>query len=86
MNICVRDSHQARGIGASLVEQLIKRAERERAKRISLSVHKDNIRAISLYRRSGFEVDSFAMALELHGKEHTTSGKTFQSSQHEGVP
>ena len=67
-SICVDDSYQGQGIGSNLMDKLIRWAERDAAKRITLSVHKDNIKAISLYEKYGFQLDSFKMALEL-GKE-----------------
>ena len=86
LSICVHDSNQGRGIGSNLMKELIRWAEREGAQKIALSVHRDNIKAISLYKKYGFKVDSFRMTLDLHGKEDKISDRPFQSGQQEGKP
>src|SRR4029077_7815027 len=43
-----------RGIGQSLIDATLRDARRLRLVRIELTVHADNMRAISLYKRVGF--------------------------------
>lgn len=53
--ITVRKSHWGKGIGSALTRQQITFAKTAGAKVISLEVRSDNLRAISLYRKFGFE-------------------------------
>lgn len=85
LSICVHDSHQGQAIGSKLTEELIRWAGKEGAKKITLSVHRDNIKAISLYEKYGFKVDSFTMALELReskrGLETSLSNKLANTNE-----
>lgn len=85
MSICVHDSYQGMGIGSDLMEELIKYAQREGARRITLSVIRNNVKAISLYRKYGFKPTSnsmmpldLMMTLELHQKEEKIVEEKYQ--------
>jgi ribosomal protein S18 acetylase RimI-like enzyme len=75
MSICVHDAYQRQGIASRLMEQLVRRAKSDGARRIVLSVHKDNVKAIPLYEKYGFLVDSHRMALELDGEQGREAGR-----------
>ena len=53
--IAVVPSARGKGIGSALLEALLERARAEGYRSISLSVDRNNARAIELYRRHGFE-------------------------------
>ena len=68
-SIAVYPEFRGRRVGTLLLGSVIARAERDRARAISLSVHRDNP-ARRLYARHGFEVvdepgDALTMVLEL---------------------
>jgi len=54
LGIGVLPSHRGQGIGTALLEALLKEAERQGVRSMSLSVERDNP-ALGLYQRLGFE-------------------------------
>ncbi|MCK4732800.1 MAG: GNAT family N-acetyltransferase [Methanophagales archaeon] len=63
--ICVHDSYQELGVGSNLMEELISYARGKGAQRIILGVQRDNVKAISLYKKYGFKPASYpTMILE----------------------
>ncbi len=70
LSIAVADSHQGIGLGTFLMNCLIDEARRRRMRGIELHVFKHNQRAISLYKKLGFEmvgqtVDRLQWVMEL---------------------
>lgn len=69
---------RGQGVAPQLMSALLEAARQHSAKRVALGVHKANVRAVSLYRRFGFEVvkeisqqaplDSLEMELQLGGE------------------
>lgn len=67
--ITVRKSHWGHGIGSDLMERLIAFAKTSGAEVISLEVRSDNVRAIALYRKFGFEsFGTFRKFFKIDGK------------------
>ncbi|WP_287154555.1 ribosomal protein S18-alanine N-acetyltransferase [Candidatus Solincola tengchongensis] len=56
MTLAVREDLRRRGIGARLLLELVRRAERMGARFLTLEVRKSNRPAIELYTRFGFQV------------------------------
>ena len=57
----VHDDHAGRGIGTALMAALVDAADRWYAlRRLELGVYTDNVRAVALYRRFGFEDEGVA--------------------------
>lgn len=54
LGICIRDDYQGRGLGSKLMEYLIADARKRGIKRICLRVSSDNIKAINLFKKYGF--------------------------------
>jgi RimJ/RimL family protein N-acetyltransferase len=48
---------RGRGIGLALLEAVLQDARRLRLVRIELTVHADNLRALGLYKRVGFQIE-----------------------------
>jgi ribosomal protein S18 acetylase RimI-like enzyme len=76
--IAVVPSARGKGVGSALLDALIARARDEGYERISLSVDRNNARAIGLYQRHGFhrvgeEDDSVTMLADLRPSQ-TTEG------------
>ncbi len=63
LSICVHDAYQGCGIGHRLVAELIRWARAHNASRVQLMVHRDNLKAVSLYKKNGFTEDSYQMSL-----------------------
>lgn len=68
--MAVRPGRQERGIGKALLEALLARAHQAEVPGVSLSVERENARAVALYRSAGFQVtgrvaDSDTMLLDL---------------------
>ncbi|HEX3814231.1 MAG TPA: ribosomal protein S18-alanine N-acetyltransferase [Mycobacteriales bacterium] len=53
--IGVRESHQRRGVGAALLEELLAEADGRSVPAVLLEVRVDNLVAQRLYKRNGFE-------------------------------
>ena len=53
----IRSGSQGKGIGAQILSDIKKACEKENKIRIELTVDKDNMRAINLYKRMGFEIE-----------------------------
>lgn len=60
--IGVRASASGRGIGTALLDELDRWAVRRGVRRLALTVMAHNERAISLYRRCGFELEGMRRA------------------------
>lgn len=58
-NIAVRRSDQGKGIGKKLLGHLLREAKRRHVRIATLEVRVSNVRAISLYRKFGFEGVAF---------------------------
>jgi len=58
LGIAVKDAYHEMKVGSRLTEELITRAKKGRAKKIVLSTHTQNAKAISLYRKYGFKHSS----------------------------
>lgn len=66
LGISVRDDWQRRGVGTRLMETLIELADHWLgALRIELTVFTDNVAALALYRKFGFEVEGVHRAYAL---------------------
>jgi len=58
LGIAIHDDWQGRGVGTALLQAAIDLADRWlNLKRLELTVYCDNLPAIKLYRRAGFEVE-----------------------------
>lgn len=55
LGIVVSDPFQGRGLGSRLVEEVLRLARGRGVREVVLSVLSDNVRAIRLYRKFGFE-------------------------------
>lgn len=67
--ICVHDSYHGLGVGSNLMGEMIRYARGKEAQRIILGVQRDNVNAISLYKKYGFKPASYPMmTLELSRK------------------
>jgi GNAT superfamily N-acetyltransferase len=55
LGIVVHDADQGKGLGSRLIEVLLKFAQAENIRKISLMVYIDNIKAIRLYEKYGFK-------------------------------
>lgn len=80
LNLCTAPGNEGQGLGARMLQTLLKVARGQRAQRVFLEVRPSNPRAIALYERSGFNEigrrpryypardgreDAIVMALEL---------------------
>lgn len=54
-SVSVKEDYQNQGIAFKLLQQCVLKAEIEDFTEISLEVHKNNVKAISLYEKFGFE-------------------------------
>ena len=55
-NIIVRKDLRKNGIGSKLLEKLIEESQNEHASSLTLEVNQNNIPAISLYKKYGFNI------------------------------
>jgi putative acetyltransferase len=53
----IKNGFQGKGIGAKIVSTIKENCEKENKIRIELTVDVDNLRAINLYKRMGFEIE-----------------------------
>lgn len=53
-NVAVHPEHRGQGLGAAIVQTLIKHAKAERLATVTLEVRVSNVPAISLYKKFGF--------------------------------
>lgn len=71
LGIAVASAHQRRGMGSALMGALLDAADNWLGVlRIELTVYTDNVGAISLYRRFGFEVEGTHRAYALRDGEY----------------
>ena len=56
LGICVKTEFQSMGLGSVMIDELISHAKMQKIGCIELSVLKDNIRAINLYKKKQFIV------------------------------
>ena len=54
LNLCTSPGHEGQGLGARMLQALLKIARGHGAQRVFLEVRPSNPRAIALYQRSGF--------------------------------
>ena len=54
LNLCTAPDHEGQGLGARMLQALLKIARGHGAQRVFLEVRPSNPRAIALYQRSGF--------------------------------
>jgi ribosomal-protein-alanine N-acetyltransferase len=64
-DIAIHPAFQSRGIGASLLTEVISCIRKLRGKRVFLSVRALNDPAVSLYEKLGFEVYDVAYTMKL---------------------
>lgn len=55
MNIVVRKDKRNEGIGSKLLDKIFKIAKQQKAQSITLEVNENNLPAIKLYQKLGFE-------------------------------
>ena len=53
----IKNGFQGRGIGAKIISEIKEHCEKENKIRIELTVDVDNMRAINLYKKMGFEIE-----------------------------
>jgi ribosomal-protein-alanine N-acetyltransferase len=56
LGICILEEYQGKGFGKAILSELINLSNKEKIDELYLSVDKDNINAISLYKKFGFEI------------------------------
>jgi ribosomal protein S18 acetylase RimI-like enzyme len=61
----LRDGYRARGLGAALLRAALEAARARGLARIALEVYDTNVRAITLYRRFGFEQEGVKRAARI---------------------
>ncbi len=76
LGIGLLDSAQGRGLGKALMQTVLTEARARGVPAVTLGVHKDNVRAVELYKGFGFTVvgdlsqqrpnDSYEMILRIH--------------------
>lgn len=57
-NVCVNRNHRGKGVGLFLMNNIIEVAKKQSCTRLILDVSKDNTRAVHLYEKVGFIVES----------------------------
>ena len=79
LGIVVSDKYQGMGIGKKLMEHLINFSKKIGLKKIWLATYFDNIRALHIYKKYGFEVEGIFMYDEFFGKtpKHVVSMALF---------
>lgn len=66
----VRESHQSRGIGRTLLGEAVVNARRVGLRKLELTVQASNARALRLYRSIGFETEGMRRrAMVVEGRE-----------------
>ncbi len=55
MNIVVKKDKRKLGIGSKLLEEILKSAKKLEAKTVTLEVNENNLPAIKLYQKYGFQ-------------------------------
>lgn len=56
--ICIDSEYQGRGFSTYLMDKMIKNIKRENVRFVTLEVRKSNVKAIELYKRYGFYVET----------------------------
>jgi perosamine synthetase len=69
IGVCVLPSYQGKGIGRLLLQFLVNYATLEGIEQLRLTVDKDNVRALHLYRSYGFEIQETRPTLYLMVKD-----------------
>ncbi len=54
--ICIRNGHEKQGYGRLMTEKTIQKALQLGYKEVILTIHKENVRAIHLYAKTGFDI------------------------------
>lgn len=55
VNLCISDSSRRKGIATAIIKLAEKRAKEEGKKAIALTCQKDNLAALALYEKLGYE-------------------------------
>lgn len=56
--VAVHDGFQQRGIGTTIIQQVIHYAQKQRCRRLTVATQLENVSACKLYEKCGFQVDS----------------------------
>ena len=71
LGMAVHDDYQDRGIGTALMEAVLDMADNWlNLKRVELDVYTDNLRAVHLYKKFGFEIEGVRKALAFREGEY----------------
>ncbi|MCU0850651.1 MAG: GNAT family N-acetyltransferase [Candidatus Thermoplasmatota archaeon] len=54
--VCIRNGYEHRGYGQLILDQTIQKAKQLGYQEVILTIDKENIRALNLYQKNGFEV------------------------------
>lgn len=54
--ICIDNRYQSEGVGGLILQELLEQVRVNGIETVTLTVHQDNSRALSLYRKAGFKV------------------------------
>lgn len=68
-NFCIDKNHQNKGNGFKFLECLIKEAKKCGVKIITLEVDTNNLKALSLYEKTGFKKDRYIKNFYSNGKD-----------------
>ena len=67
LTFCVKPNLRRQGIGRLLLEQAIQAARQQKARRLFLEVAADNLTAIALYQKNGFQPNGIRHGYYNHG-------------------
>lgn len=56
--ICIRNGYENKGYGQLMTEKMIQKALQLGYKEVILTIHKENVRALNLYIKTGFDITS----------------------------
>jgi RimJ/RimL family protein N-acetyltransferase len=71
LGLTVHDSYQNQGIGTALLTHMITLAKKRNLTKVCLTVHTENVRAVHLYKKAGFEIEG-VLKKEMHYKNRFT--------------